>query len=72
LAVELPDGRFGRFAIGVFNEGKAACPTGFSVQRAHDLRGLADLRKVRSQIVFGGLVWKIAYEQSNWWHGSER
>jgi hypothetical protein len=25
---------------------------------------------VLAQIVFGGLVREISYEQSNWWHGT--
>jgi hypothetical protein len=69
LPIELPDRRFGGFTIGVFNKGKTARTAGFAVERAHDLRRLSDLCEVHSQVVFSGLIWKIAYEQSNWWHG---
>jgi len=38
-------------------------------ERANDLRGWADLREVRTQVVFGRLIGQIAHEQSDWWHG---
>ena len=68
LAVEFLDGFFGGGALRVLNERKPAGAAGFPVERTHDLCGLADLREVSTQIVFGRLVGQIAHEQSDWWH----
>jgi hypothetical protein len=62
LTVELPDRGFGRFAIGVLDERKATGAPGFAIERSHDLRGLADLREMHSQVIFGGLIGEITYE----------
>ena len=70
LSVELLDRGFGLRALRVFDEGKAARAAGFAVERADDLRRFADLREVRPQVVFCGLVREITNEQSNWWHGT--
>ena len=72
LTIELPNRGFRGVAVGVFDKGEAAGATGFAVERTDDLRRLTDLREMRSQVLFGGLVWKIPYEQSNWWHGRWR
>jgi hypothetical protein len=58
----LSDGSFGRLAVGVLDERKPARATRFTIERPNDLRRLTDLRKVQSQVFFGGLVWKISYE----------
>jgi hypothetical protein len=64
------DGGFGLRTLRIFHEGKAARTAGFAVERANDLRGFADLRKVLAQIVFCGLIREITDKQSNWWHGT--
>jgi hypothetical protein len=69
LTVELTNRGFGGFAIGVFNKRKATSAARFAIERSHDLRGLTDLREVQTQVFFAGLVRKIPYEKSNWWHG---
>jgi hypothetical protein len=69
LSVELSNGRFGSFAVGVFDEGKPARTSGLAIEGAHDLSRFTDRRKMHPQIVFGGLVGEITYEQSNRWHG---
>jgi hypothetical protein len=46
----------------VFDEREAACTAGFTVERTHDLRGLADLGEVLAQVVFRGLIREISYE----------
>jgi hypothetical protein len=69
LPVELLDRRFRNLAVGIFDECETSRPTGLTVKRAHDLCGLTDRGKVDPQVLFGGLVREITYEQSNWWHG---
>ena len=69
LAVELLDRLFGGGAFGVLDERESARATGFTVERADDLGGLADLREMRTQVFFGRLIGQIAHEQSDWWHG---
>jgi len=69
LTVELANRGFSGFAVGVFHKCKATRAPRFAIERSHDLRGLTDLREVQSQVVFCGLVRKIPYEKSNWWHG---
>jgi hypothetical protein len=69
LTVELLDGRFGRRAVGVLHKGEAARSTRFTVERPDDLRWLTDGCEMRSQIFFGCLIRKVAYEKSDWWHG---
>jgi hypothetical protein len=69
LAIELLDRGFRRFAVRVFDKRKAARASRLAIQRPNDLRRLTNLREMCSQVVFGGLVGKIAYEKSNWWHG---
>jgi hypothetical protein len=71
LAVELPDGLFGKCALGVLDKRETAGAPGLAVERPHDLGRAPDLRKMGSQVVVGGLIGQIAYEQSNWWHGLE-
>jgi hypothetical protein len=69
LAIELTDSGFRRLAIRVFDKCESARASGLAIQRAHNLRRLTHRGEVRSQVVFGGLVGEIAYEQSNRWHG---
>jgi hypothetical protein len=69
LAIELSNCRLGGVAIGVLDERKAPSAAGFAIERSHDLRRFTNLREVQSQVFFGGLVGKISYEKSNWWHG---
>ena len=64
LAVKALDRFLGRTALGVFNKGKAAGPTGFPVEGADNLGRLTDLREMRAQVVFGGLIGQVTDEQS--------
>jgi hypothetical protein len=64
--------RFSLGTLGVFDERKAPGAPGLAVERTHDLRRLAHLRKVLAQIVFCGLIRKVTDEQADWWHGSRR
>jgi hypothetical protein len=66
----LTDRLLGVRAFGVLDEREPAGPAGFTVERSHDLRRFADLRKMLAQIVFGGLIREISNEQTNWWHGT--
>ena len=65
LAVEALDSLFGRGAVCVFDKGEPARATRFPVERPHNLGRLADLREMRAQVIFGGLIGQVADEQSN-------
>jgi len=68
LAVKLLDRGFRGGPFGVLDKRKAPCPAGLAIERADDLRGLTDLREMRTQIFFGCLIGQVAHEQSDWWH----
>jgi hypothetical protein len=70
LSVELLNRGLRGLAIGIFHERKPTRAPGLAVERPYDLRGFADGRKVRPQVLFRGLIREIAYEQSNGWHGN--
>jgi hypothetical protein len=72
LTVELLDRRFGLRALRVFDKRKATGASSLAIEWTHDLRRLADLRKMLTQIVFCGLIREVTYEQADWWHGSRR
>ena len=69
MLVQLVDGLLRLGVRAHLDEREAAGATGFPIEGTHDLRRLTNLRKVRTQVVFGCLVRQIAYEQSDWWHG---
>jgi hypothetical protein len=46
LTIELANGVFRRFAVGVFDKREAARAPRLSIQRAYDLRRLTDLREM--------------------------
>jgi hypothetical protein len=56
------DCRLGAGPVRVLHKRKATGPARFAIQWPHDLRWLADLREMRSQVVFSGLVREISYE----------
>jgi hypothetical protein len=64
LAVEATNRLLGRAALGVFHKGESARTPGLSVEGANNLGRLTDLRKMGTQIVFGGLVGQVTDEQS--------
>jgi hypothetical protein len=58
----LADRGFGSFAIGVLDKRKATGAAGLSIEWSHDLCRLTNLRKMHSQVVFGGLIGEVTYE----------
>jgi hypothetical protein len=69
LPIQFADGLFGGASIGELHEGEPAGTAGFAIERADDLSGLTELRKMRTQVFFGCLIGQVTDKQSDWWHG---
>src|SRR5205085_5985047 len=65
LSVELLNRLFGVRAIDEFDEREPAGPSGFAINRQHDLRRRRDRAEVAAQVGFSGAVSKITNEQTD-------
>jgi hypothetical protein len=69
LTIQLANGLLGGAPVCELDKRKSASATGLAIEWAHDLCWFTDLRKVRTEVVFGCLVRQIPDKQSDWWHG---